>query len=287
MNAMVLTSLADLHVYRRLYAGANADLFLAYGPGGEGPVIVKCLRDYRNPVARRIFSNQVRVLAHAHPGAIPLLLAGPKAPRPHYVMPYMSRGSLAQYAGALSAAQVRFVASRLARTLASMHARLDVHGDVKPDNVLVDGKGQIHLSDPLGNPMFLLDVITPNRGGTRGYWAPEVRAGGSVSSVGDVYSFGATLWHLVTGCRPTDDVEVGPDTGRFTNDGQLCDLISSCCRQSPAERPSMNDVAKILAGERWTDIRARRDLARAGIVAAIGVGVALWYVQNADRDSAA
>jgi serine/threonine protein kinase len=84
-------------------------------------------------------------------GLIPLLLANTEAKRPYYVMPYLQGGSLAQYAGHLTDVQLLVVATELARTLAGLHARRDVHGDVKPDNLLLTRDGQLRVADPLGN----------------------------------------------------------------------------------------------------------------------------------------
>ena len=94
-------------------------------------------------------------------------------------------------------------------TLANLHAGYDVHGDVKPDNVLVTQEGRLQVADPLGNGSVFTMLFFENHGGTPGYWAPEVRAGGPISYAGDVHSYGATLYELLTGRRPRDGQRLG------------------------------------------------------------------------------
>ena len=252
---------------RHMFAGTNADLY--EGRSTEGQVVIKFLRDYNNPNARRAFSHQVRVLARGHDGAVPLLFADVRAQRPYYVMPLLRRGNLERYAGRLSRAELRFVAACIGSTLAAMHRSFDVHGDVKPTNALVDDSGRTRLSDPLGNPVPPLGIFARNQGGTRGYWAPEVRVGGSVSACGDVYSFGATIWHLATGRCPADGQRFDAGIDNFASDAVIRELVVACCQPNPGKRPSMTDALRILNGESWLDIQAQRDKARVALVFAV------------------
>ncbi len=89
-------------------------------------------------------------------------------------------------------------------SLANSHATAGAFGDFKLDNILVNQQGFLTLADPLGNGNFgLLGLLFPQRqGGTLGYMAREVHAGGPISIQADMYSFAATLYHLVTGRAP-------------------------------------------------------------------------------------
>lgn len=250
----------------------NADLY--QGRGAQGTVMIKFLRGYGDATARRAFSNQVRVLARRHVGAVPLLFSDTRAQRPYYVMPFLRRGNLAQFAGRLSQAELRVVAASVGSTLAAMHRSFDVHGDVKPSNVLIDDSGRVRLSDPIGNPMPPLGIFTRNHGGTSGYWAPEVRAGGSVSACADVFSFGATIWHLATGCPPIDGQRFDVGVDCFGGDAAIRDMVVACCQTDPGERPSMTEALRILNGDSWLDVKRQRDATRIALALA-GVGVIL------------
>jgi serine/threonine protein kinase len=261
---------------RHMFAGTSADLY--EGRGAECPVVVKFLRDYGNPNARRSFSNQVRVLARGHYGTVPLLFADVRAQRPYYVMPLLRRGNLEQYAGRLSGEELRFVADCIGSTLARMHQSFDIHGDVKLTNALVDDSGRIRLSDPLGNPLPPLGMFTCNPGGTRGYWAPEVRAGGSVSTCGDVYSFGATVWHLATGRCPVDGQRFDSAIDGFVGDAAIREMVVACCQPDPGERPSMTEALRILKGESWLAIKAQRDNIRVAGAVAVAAAALILYL---------
>lgn len=256
----------QLHLFQQLHSGVNSELFLAQWSDGEGPVVVKRLRPNAGPHERRAFSNQVRVLSRRHGGVIPLLFADENARQPYYVLPYLS-GTLTAYAGRLDGDRIRRVARRMALSLAGMHLWSDLHGDVKPSNVLVDAAGEIWLSDPLGNPATPFGWFAHNRGGTPGYWAPEVRIGASISSAADVYSFGATLWHLATGRVPREEMSVDEMIGAI-DDALIRELIWSCCQPNPGMRPSMNDVLRLLNGESWSEVRKQRDVARTALLVA-------------------
>ena len=191
-------------IIRALHSGGNGDLFIGQRRDTHEYVVVKYLREWHLPHTRRAFAREVRVLGRRLGGLMPLLFADTEAQHPYYVMPYLMGGSLTRYAGTLADSQLQAIATELAGTLANLHAGYDVHGDVKPDNVLVTQEGRLQVADPLGNGSVFTMLFFENHGGTPGYWAPEVRAGGPISYAGDVHSYGATLYELLTGRRPRD-----------------------------------------------------------------------------------
>jgi serine/threonine protein kinase len=96
-----------------------------------------------------------------------------------------------------------------ATALAFTNAKGWVHRDVKPDNFLANGAGELRLID------FALATRIQRRGmfgglfrrkqkvmGTRSYMSPEQILGDSIDGRADVYSFGATCYELVTGRPP-------------------------------------------------------------------------------------
>lgn len=67
--------------------------------------------------------------------------------------------------------------------------------DCKPDNLLVDKEGRIHLID--FDCAFLLKKVPPRASyGTLKYSAPEQREGGVLDERTDIYGFGATFLHM-------------------------------------------------------------------------------------------
>jgi serine/threonine protein kinase len=263
MNFQVL----NLRPFR---SGGQGDIFIGQRSDTGESVVVKFLREYRLPHTRKGFAREVGVLARKLRGLVPLLGSDTHAEQPYYVMPYVKGGALTQYAGRLTGEQLQNIAAELARTLASLHAVYEAHGDFKPDNILVTHDGQLQVADPLGNGSVFTVLFSENRGGTPGYCAPEIRAGGSISRAADVFSYGATMYHLQTGRRPQEGQQLYLSPEDHARAPKICEIITACGQHKPQSRPTMQNVLRMLRGVRWADIQTerkqRRELAAAACV---------------------
>ncbi|MBI5778870.1 MAG: serine/threonine protein kinase [Planctomycetes bacterium] len=92
-----------------------------------------------------------------------------------------------------------------------------LHRDIKPDNLLLDKKkGVIKLCDlgfaqPISQPTGQPANTAITTSGTIAYMSPEQARGQAADIRSDIYSLGATLYHLITGKTPfsgTGDMEV-------------------------------------------------------------------------------
>ena len=260
-------------------SGGNGDVFIGQRSDTGGHVVKKFLREWQLEHAREGFGREVRVLARGVPGLVPILGWDLTAQPPFYVMPYLQGGALTRYAGRLTDNQLQCVAAQLARTLANLHAVYEVNGDFKPDNVFVTHDGQVQVGDPLGNGTVFTMLFAKNRGGTPGYWAPEIREGGSISRAGDSYSYGATLYHLLTGRRPVDGQLLDPSSEGYKNAPKIREVIAACCQLDPNARPTMQEVLRVLNGEQWLDIQIERKK-RQQFVGGVCVFVGLLLVSS-------
>jgi hypothetical protein len=127
-------------------------------------------------------------------------------------MEFVDGGSLVRYTkgpkGAIPDELVPMIA-KTARALDFAHKKGVVHRDVKPDNVLIDAEGEPYISD-FGIAKSMVEAPDLTRDGkalgTPFYMPPE-QANGELAAVGprsDVYSLGATLYHVLTGAPPFD-----------------------------------------------------------------------------------
>lgn len=134
--------------------------------------------------------------------------------------------------------------------LAHAHANLVIHRDIKPGNILVDESGSVRLID-FGIARNLEEAgdyaQTVNPPATPEYASPEQLAGKSLTVLSDVYSLGAVLFELLTGCRPFTREQkrlLGPDDPP--------PRASSMARSQPATPPGLPEpraLARRLRGD--------------------------------------
>src|SRR6059058_4135444 len=97
--------------------------------------------------------------------------------------------------------------AKLARTVSYAHAHGILHRDIKPGNILLDAKGEPHLTDfGLARLVETESSVTRTMEvlGTPSYMAPEQAVGNNagVTSATDIYGLGAVLYQLLTGHPP-------------------------------------------------------------------------------------
>jgi serine/threonine protein kinase len=241
---------------RPLDSGGRGDVHLYYFRTKNLQVAVKFLRDSHLRHQKRAFFREIDMLAKQLPGMVKLLDFNKLANPPYYVMEYLGGGTLTQYAGRFPEDHLLTLARGLANVLATFHSKCGPHGDYKPDNIFAAQDGKLKLGDPAGNGFGFSVLLAPARGGTPGYWAPEIQNNGTVSPQADVFSFGATLYHLVTGRRPVDGQQLDPLANGFMCPSRLREVILLCTRTDPKTRPTMQHVVRFLDGESWASIRA-------------------------------
>jgi len=109
--------------------------------------------------------------------------------------------------GSFGAREAALIGVDLCQALAAVHRAGLLHGDVKARNVMRAAGGRTVLMD-FGTGRDLRSQTSHGRGsdlaGTPLYLAPEVFRGEERSKLGDIYSLGVLLYHLVTSAYPVD-----------------------------------------------------------------------------------
>jgi serine/threonine protein kinase/tetratricopeptide (TPR) repeat protein len=144
-----------------------------------------------------------------HPNILPIYEVSEDDGLPFFTMKFATAGSLQQAAPALSADPrecVRLLA-KVTRAVAFAHRAGILHRDLKPGNILLDGRGEPLVSD-FGLAKWIDASSDLTRSltifGTPGYIAPEQASGSptALTPAADVYSLGAILFDLLTGRPP-------------------------------------------------------------------------------------
>src|SRR5438552_9799009 len=168
--------------------------------------------------------------------------------------------------------------AKVARTVHYAHEHHILHRDIKPGNILLDQKGEPHLTD-FGLARLVETESTVTRTmevlGTPSYMAPEQAVGNNVAVSGltDVYGLGAVLYQLLTGHPPFAGgttyetikllLDTEPRQPRLWNskvDRDLSTICLKCLEKDPGRRYS-SALALAEDLERWLKhepISARR-----------------------------
>ena len=124
------------------------------------------------------------------------------------------------------------MARQLSAGLGAAHARGVLHRDLKPTNIMIDGRGQVRILD-FGLAVAAADDVR-EVAGTPAYMAPEQRAGERLTIRSDLYALGRVLTELL----PADI------------DAELSRMIQACLAHDPAKRPdSANAIAAAIPGD--------------------------------------
>ena len=167
------------------------------------------------------------------------------------------------------------------------HAKI-IHRDLKPANLMVNQRGDLKVSD-FGISRSLSDSVSmltmeQGRSGTLVFMSPQQLDGERGSHLDDIYSFGATMYELITSKPPFSSGNIDrqirekiPPTMAMRRkdleiEGEMMDetwerVIAACLAKDPARRPqSFAEIAQRLEIASPKTVRAERALeAKTGI----------------------
>src|SRR5438874_970428 len=191
--------------------GGMGEIFRATDTSLGRAVAVKVLeRRYAQDAAvRERFTREALAVARlsGNPNIVTIYDVGEWRERPFIVMEYLAGGSLEQRLreeGAQPPGRALAWLGQAAAALDAAHAHGIVHRDVKPANLLLDERGELHVADFGIASAAGLDsmTLTGTVLGTAGYLAPEQAAGGRSTPASDLYSLAVVAYELLSGHRP-------------------------------------------------------------------------------------
>ena len=177
-------------------------------------VAVKCVAEGASASQKARLEHEARMAARISHPAIATVYALEEHPAPgapqgqlflvsEFVRGDTLRERLAR--GAIPEPDLSRFAKAIAAGLAAAHGEGVAHGDLKPDNVILCGPGEVKILDfGLAElhkgvaPVAGADAIA----GTPGYMAPEQLRGHQADPRADVFAFGVLLFEMATGRHP-------------------------------------------------------------------------------------
>src|SRR5437773_3363548 len=299
-----LGPVADESVAGVVDSGSPAEVLMDFGDyelleelgrGGQGVVYRARQKSLNRTVALKVIGlGQWATQAHLkrfrreaesaanldHPCIVPIYEVGEREGSCYFSMKFIDGGQLDEVAKRtpISTRNAAELIAKLARTVHYAHEHGILHRDIKPGNILVDTKGEPHLTDfGLARLLETKSTVTHTMDvlGTPSYMAPEQASGRNeqLTSATDVYGLGAVFYQLLTGHPPFAGgttyetvrlvLEAEPRQLRLWNpkiDRELSTICLKCLEKDPKRRYSS---ALALADdlEHWLrhePIRARR-----------------------------
>jgi serine/threonine-protein kinase len=219
-----------------------------------------------DPAWRERLYSEVRMSRQvSHPNVCRVYDVGEVEGRHFLSMEYIDGedlASLIKRIGHLPSAKVLEIAQQLCAGLAAAHQKGVLHRDLKPRNVMIDGRGYARITD-FGLAVAMHRVPdSATSPGTPIYMAPEQLAGRGASIQSDLYALGLVLYELATGHQPfharnladlraekQELIPPAPSEIAREIDPRLERAIMRCLDRDPAARPgSVLQLAASLPG---------------------------------------
>jgi serine/threonine protein kinase/Tfp pilus assembly protein PilF len=200
------------------------ELLEEIGRGGQGVVYRARQKSLNRTVALKViglgnwateahvkrFRREAEAAASLeHPGIVPIYEVGERDGSCYFSMKFVEGGQLDEVVRRepMPPRCAAGLIAKVARTVHYAHEHGILHRDIKPGNILLDTKGEPHLTDfGLARLVETESTVTHTLEvlGTPSYMAPEQAAGNNsaLTATTDVYALGAVLYQLLTGHPP-------------------------------------------------------------------------------------
>ena len=202
----------------KIGAGAMGEVFRARDERLGRDVALKLIRPASsdNPDHLRRFEQEARAAAALnHPNILAIYDVGFEGSTPYIVSELLEGKTLGRRLseGTIPTREAADYALQIAQGLIAAHDRLIVHRDLKPENLFLTNEGRIKILDfgvaklqaPVGDDRAIESLTTVTKHGavvgTVAYMSPEQLRGKPVDHRSDIFSFGAILYEMMSGCR--------------------------------------------------------------------------------------
>jgi serine/threonine-protein kinase len=201
--------IAGYRLLEKLGEGAMGSVYKARQLSLDRDVAIKVLSPHLGEdeeYVQRFFLEARAVARLNHTNIISGIDVGESGGIKYLVMEYadgMTVASLLRRGGSMDEERVLWIGLQIARALDHAHRNGLIHRDVKPDNIIITKDGVAKLCDLGLARMESHEGEEPARMGTAAYISPEqARGDADITERTDLYSLGATLYHMLVGHEP-------------------------------------------------------------------------------------
>ena len=260
-----MTAIAHFNVLEQIGEGATGELWRARDTRVGRTVALKLVsaKMFQDAGSRQAFFDDARAaMALSHPNIATLFDAGEYEGDGYLAYEFASGITLRQESDARSVNPRRAVelAVQIADALADAHGSGVLHGDLRPDTIIVTHKGsakvlEMGMSRWTGGGRVRAEAATaprslgPQTVPVVSYMSPEQVLGGPIDARSDVFSLGVVLYEMLTGRNPfaaataADTVvnviaaKIGPSHALSTSLGDLDALVMRAMAKEIDQRP--------------------------------------------------
>jgi tetratricopeptide (TPR) repeat protein/predicted Ser/Thr protein kinase len=185
--------------------GAHGRVYAAYDADLDRKVAIKLIAGPTSDERRRMLLGEAQALAKVrHPNVVAIFDVGMHEGQLFLAMEFVDGQTLRSWCTARdrSWSEVLDVLLQAGRGIAAAHACGVIHGDVKPDNVLVEADGVRVVDFGLARSVRGERPAGARAAGTPAYMAPELWSGREPDAASDQFAFGVMVFEALWGARP-------------------------------------------------------------------------------------
>lgn len=251
--------LGDFRLERRLGEGGMGQVYLAQQLSLQRRVAIKLLRsDFaENETFLKRFEAEAKAIAQlTHPNIVQVYAVGNDQGIRYMALEYVEGTNLKDYLNKKGPPELPIalvIMRQIAAALLKASELGIMHRDIKPENILITRQVEVKVTDFGLSRIVGDDVHLTQTGTTMGtplYMSPEQIMGKAIDPRTDLYSFGATCYHLLTGQPPfMADSAMAVGVRHLTDPAipiqqlrpdlpvELCNLVHRLLAKKPEDRP--------------------------------------------------
>jgi len=214
---MIANTVGRYRIVRPLGVGGMGEVYLAEDPGLQRNVALKILSNTDAKAKRRFVQEAITASKLSHPNVAVVYEAGETEDGTAFIaMQYVEGETLRDRLrrGPMRIGEIVRIAGEVADALEDAHRHGIVHRDIKPGNIMIDGRGHAKVLDfgiakiveldalATGELTAVAETTAGKFLGTLQYVSPEQAGGTNVDHRSDIFSLGVVMYEMLTGKNP-------------------------------------------------------------------------------------